>query len=410
MDLLSLTTDKKGPSQTQMEIELSRLGFCKLLSAAIAKTRSEPVVEEVVAVDVNANKKEIGKSSLKPVNNSKTVKGAASEPRATTRSGARDDDPPIGSDQYVVLKEIDVASLVNATYICDFGNIISGATKKKAFKVTNSATAGHMTWSIDKQMLAGVGFTVEPDKVQKLPEAGFVDYIVRFTARGMKVGKKQAVMAIQTKNAPTVNIVLIANVCVPEISVSNEGIDFEQVYLGRSRKITISLQNSSAVTAVWCLKKPTNGREEPKFVFSPSGGSIRAGKKVLVAVEFMPSEIRKYSLETLLKIENNPKSTLLTIAGEGLGTPLKFSPGITELGPILPFAPAGDVSVITVTSTCGIPLEFFSLDFDTGYRDEEKILSAIETYDEEDLIRSEPRAAAAGLPDEVQAAYAKVVR
>ena len=136
-------------------------------------------------------------------------------------------------------------------------------------------------------------------------------------------------MAIQTKNAPTVNIVLIANVCIPEISVSNEGIDFEQVYLGRSRNITISLQNSSAVTAVWCLKKTTNGREEPKFVFSPSGGSIRAGKKVLVAVEFMPSEIRKYSLETLLKIENNPKSTLLTIAGEGLG--ISISSSVTTL-------------------------------------------------------------------------------
>ena len=104
-------------------------------------------------------------------------------------------------------------------------------------------------------------------------------------------------------------------------------------------------------------------------------------------------ETRKYSLETMLKIENNPQTQSITVSGQGLGTPLKFTPAVTELGPILPFSPSGDISVITVTSACDIPLEFYSLDFDTVYKEEQQLLSAIDTYDQDGILRTEPREA-----------------
>ena len=166
--------------------------------------------------------------------------------------------------------------------MCNFGNIVVGATKKKAFQMSNASHTGPMSWVTDKGALASCGFVVEPDKIQKLPEGESVDVLVRFTAKGVaaKVGPKKAILPVQVKNAPTVQIILQANVCLPEIQMSSTVISFGSVYLGQSRRILVSFHNVSPVTAQWSFKRPIDAHEESKIVFTPTSGSLRAGKKV----------------------------------------------------------------------------------------------------------------------------------
>lgn len=97
--------DLPVPKQELLEIEMSRLAFAHHLRIAVDKTR-----EVLLATDTAA-------AAL--------------------------------CDQAIMAKGVDVQQLVAATYQCDFGNIIAGSTKKKVFKITNSSSAGVMSWSFD---------------------------------------------------------------------------------------------------------------------------------------------------------------------------------------------------------------------------------------------------------------------
>jgi hypothetical protein len=55
--------------------------------------------------------------------------------------------------QGLVLKHVDIQSIVMGMYVCDFGNVILGSTKRKVFQVTNLTTAGALSWSFDRKAL-----------------------------------------------------------------------------------------------------------------------------------------------------------------------------------------------------------------------------------------------------------------
>lgn len=308
-------------------------------------------------------------------------------------------------DQSVVARCIDVQELNAATYICDFGNVITGAIKKKVFKITNSANAGPMSWSFDTVALGQNGLSIEPEGATKLPEGGFVEFTLKLVTRTLKPGKKKFTLPINTKGTPIYQVVIQANICVPEIEVSNEYVNFDRVYLGCSKKMFFCLHNTTPVIANWTLRKPVGHRDEAKFICRPSSGVLRSGKKTIVSVEFMPTEARKHSMDLSLKIDNNPKHKAISVLGEALGTLLKFEPSFVELGPILPFS-NGQEKIVTVTSNSEIPLEFYSLDFDEQYQEEERILSAVsDIFDEDGFCRVKLRSAGESLQDKFLSAH-----
>ena len=100
------------PKQELLEVEMTRLVFSHHLSKAIKTAR-----ETLAAADAAANP---------PVVSSEVL-----------------------CDQAVISKAVDVQQLVSAVYQCDFGNVVAGSSKKKMFKVTNSSTAGVMSWNFD---------------------------------------------------------------------------------------------------------------------------------------------------------------------------------------------------------------------------------------------------------------------
>ena len=53
-------------------------------------------------------------------------------------------------------------------YICDFGHMIVGSSKKKTFRVTNVGKLP-MSFNFDKKVLQNIGINIDPDKANKIP-------------------------------------------------------------------------------------------------------------------------------------------------------------------------------------------------------------------------------------------------
>ena len=157
--------------------------------------------------------------------------------------------------------------------------------RKKVFKIFNATNLESFTWIFDKKAMQGSGFSIEPEKIEKLPPMIGVDVAVTLlTKDGGRLGRKNTVVPIELKSgglgAPTVQLVLSANICLPEIAISDELIDFDRVMMGRSRKMFLRLHNTSPVSAKWNFKLPVTS-DMNRFLISPTSGSLRADGKVL---------------------------------------------------------------------------------------------------------------------------------
>ena len=357
------------PKQEALDVEMTRMVFAHLLTNAIKVGR-----DELTAADATAASPVLTKEEL--------------------------------SNQEVMARAVDVQSLVSATYACDFGNVLAGTSKKKVFKITNASNAGVMSWSFDNALAARDGFNIDPDSVQKLPEGAAQEFTVRFSTRNQKPGHKKHILNIIIKGTGSIQIILRANICTPEIELSTESLNFDRVYVGCSKKMYFRLHNPTPVKANWSLRGAAGSRDESKFVFTPAAGTLRSGKKLIVSCEFMPSEGRKHQLDVVLKIDMNNKQKTIIVEAEALPTPIRFEPSFIETGPILPFS-AGDEKVVTVTSNCEIPVELYSLDFDEQYKEEESMVSLLsDMFENDGYCRVPIREAGAPMQSLLTDAYA----
>lgn len=77
----------------------------------------------------------------------------------------------------------DAASYTIARHVADFGNVVVGFTKTKVFRVANTGKLGPLSWSFNKNALAGSGYSIEPEKVVRLPEGASATFSASFQAR-----------------------------------------------------------------------------------------------------------------------------------------------------------------------------------------------------------------------------------
>lgn len=368
---------KKEPSQIALDVEMHRMAFCHHL-----RCHQEKMLTTEIIVDTAPPTLAKSTGIHKKMSSSKVVADVESDNA--------------------------VSSIVVANYICDFGNVISATTKKKVFKIMNAATAGPISWVFDKQQLAGSGFSIEPDRVNKLPEAGSVDIVVKFFAKPkLSPGRVTVTMPVSIKNAPVVNLMFSVNICMPDIEMTTDTLEFDRVQLGRCKRMFINFKNISPVTTHWSLKKPGHGKDENRFTVIPSEGSIKSGGSTVIEVEYVPTEARKQRVALSLKIDMNPKNKkTLTLNGEGVGTPVRFDPPLVELGPILPFS-AGTEKEVTVFNDGDQPVELYSLDFDSSYVEEDSILQAVDVYEADGMYRAPMRMPGEPLPEHIMEAYRK---
>jgi len=69
-----------------------------------------------------------------------------------------------------------------SSYVCDFGNVVVGSSKKKSFRLTNVGKIP-VSFQFDKKMLNNAQINIEPDKAVKLMANQSVMFNVVYSTR-----------------------------------------------------------------------------------------------------------------------------------------------------------------------------------------------------------------------------------
>ncbi|XP_046889403.1 hydrocephalus-inducing protein homolog [Hypomesus transpacificus] len=308
-------------------------------------------------------------------------------------------------------------------YLLDFGFVIHGTVPTHIVKVTNTGPAA-VSLRADRRPLTGTGFSTELDRVKNLPYCKTETFEVKFDPRGanLDLGAVSCVLPIQVAGGPTVQVILRAVATMPSLVVSTDTLRFDRVQCGMCQVRTVQLSNPEPVPCQWSIAEeerprvkldkhlPLHLRRKEKrpsavvFEMLPSAGLLYPGDRVNVQVKFSPVEGRAYSQRLVVCVQQSSKRAGLQVQGEGDEPRLDWSSSKLELGPTLPLS-AGQGAQLLVRNPCPFPIEFYSLDFDKQYLEEEKILRVMKGYDEQNILLLPPRSAGDTLPPELLQHY-----
>ena len=135
--------------------------------------------------------------------------------------------------------------------MCDFGNVIITKSAKKSFRLTNVGKIP-ITFNFDKKILNQAGITIEPDKaVKAAPNASVLYNVVYTTRKTSKFGRQRFQVPIDIKNGPQYTIDFTANLTIPELTLSQDTLDFERVCVNTRKTVKIRLENNKEVVCDW---------------------------------------------------------------------------------------------------------------------------------------------------------------
>ncbi|XP_056622256.1 hydrocephalus-inducing protein homolog isoform X2 [Triplophysa dalaica] len=323
-----------------------------------------------------------------------------------------------------MLKKLSKLSLPE--YILDFGYVIKGSVATHIVKITNTCPLPVSLRAV--RSLTGTGFSTELDKVQNLPFCETETFEVKFDACGdhLDLGKITAILPIQVVKGPQVQVRLRADVTVPSLTVSTDALLFDTIQCGFCQVATVQLYNHGPVPCEWSIRQEERPKKIDKhtplylrrqarqkqrpppviFEMLPSDGSLYPGERSNVQVKFSPAEGRAYSQRLVITIAQSTQKILLLAQGQGDEPLLEFSSSVLQLGPVLPYS-EGTMADVMVRNPCSFPVEFYSVDFDKQYLEEEEILRVVKGYDAQNVLLLPPRAPGETLPQELLDFYKK---
>ncbi|XP_071959113.1 hydrocephalus-inducing protein homolog isoform X2 [Antedon mediterranea] len=323
-------------------------------------------------------------------------------------------------------------------YFLDFGYVVLGTVRTHIVRATNTGYFP-VSFSVDRSALVATGFNVELDRVRQLPgspDHETVDFRVSFDPRGgnVNLGVLEALVPVMIVNGPSLHLRLKANVTMPDMQISTDSLEFGEVQCGQCKVITVQLHNNQHVRCEWSSlpsdkdkKKKLTSQEKPvsatkkvdkhvpmhlrrklkpdrpkprTFEMMPSTGMLFPGQRLNVQVKFMPSEEKVYAERIVVRLARSSQRITLLANGVGLEPRLEFGQTLIEYGPILPHSQGDEVDVV-VKNPCQFPIEFYSLEFDKQYLEEEKIFRLMKGYDEYSTILLPPRDAGDKIPQEL---------
>jgi hydrocephalus-inducing protein len=142
--------------------------------------------------------------------------------------------------------------VVLASFVLDFQNIVLGSSKKRQFKIKNTNKFTQMQFTIDPRVYKPMGLTISPDRPTKLnPQESQTITVTYQTKKSLKSGKNRLMVPIEVKNGPKYNLMVMANLTVPEIFVENKNIDFGKVIVGQRKTIFMKFENNKEVVCDW---------------------------------------------------------------------------------------------------------------------------------------------------------------
>ncbi|XP_034444093.1 hydrocephalus-inducing protein homolog [Hippoglossus hippoglossus] len=307
-------------------------------------------------------------------------------------------------------------------YLLDFGHVIPRKVLSHTVNVTNAGSVP-VSFQANHKPLADTGFSAEFERVKNLPCAETQTFTVKFDPRGAKqqLGHIRVVMPIQVAGGPMVQVRLSAVVNVPGVTVSTDSLQFDTLQCGMCQIKTIQLVNPESVPCDWSVAEhvkpfpkvdkflPLHVRKKvwqaqrpplPVFEMIPSSGVLAPGKRVNVQIKFRPTERHAYHRQLVVRVAENTEPVFIAAQGQAEEPQLEFCPSVLELGPCLP-ATTDVESEVIVRNPCSFPIEFYSLDFDTQYLEEEKILRLMQGYEENNTLLLPPRVPGESLPREL---------
>ncbi|XP_046359897.2 hydrocephalus-inducing protein homolog isoform X3 [Haliotis rufescens] len=309
-------------------------------------------------------------------------------------------------------------------YILDFGHVVLGTVRTHVVHATNTGWFP-ASFQVERDNIHHHGFHIELDRVRNLPGAPdheTVDFVVSFDPRGanLQLGQVETIVPINIVTGPQVAICLRANVTMPDMEISDDTLDFGDVRCGECKVITVQLHNQQQVPCEWnsllsdkdrkqadrhipmhLRRKLRQEKKKPQhYEIMPPTGMLMPGQRTNVQVKFMPTEEKFYENRIPIRISQSSQRILLLCRGQGLEPRLEFDRNLVEFGPILPHS-NGDEQEIVVKNPCSFPIEFYNLECDEGYLEEEKVLRLMKGYDEYNTILLPPRNPGDKLPSEL---------
>ncbi|XP_025115052.1 hydrocephalus-inducing protein-like isoform X4 [Pomacea canaliculata] len=319
-------------------------------------------------------------------------------------------------------------------YLLDFGYVVLGTQQTHVVRATNTGWFP-VSFKIERGNIHSMGFIVELDRVRNLPGAPdneTVDFVVTFDPRAanLQLGPVETVVFINIVNGPQVGLRLRGIVTMPDMEVSDDVLEFQEVKCGECKVITVQFHNHQQVRCDWFSgleeeykakleqerrmhehsqrfvplylrrKLRQEKKKPPHFEVLPASGSLMPGQRVNVQIKFMPTEEIFYEQRIPIRIAQSSQRLLLLCRGQGLEPRLEFDHQLVEFGPILPHSNGVEQEVV-ICNPCNFPIEFYSLEFDQQYLEEEKVLRLMRGYDEYSTILLPPRVPSEKLPNEL---------
>jgi hydrocephalus-inducing protein len=150
-----------------------------------------------------------------------TKKGAKASPNKTQGFDV---------DQTNELAVEEDSKIIVTNYVCDFGNIVVGKSRTKIFRMTNCGR-NNISFTFDTKLLQQIGLSIDPNHPPRLfPPNNSIQFSVTYTTRkNSRHGKVKHIVPVHLSYGPSYNIEFVANLTIPELSMSTDNIDFEKV-------------------------------------------------------------------------------------------------------------------------------------------------------------------------------------
>ncbi|XP_029646623.2 hydrocephalus-inducing protein-like [Octopus sinensis] len=306
-------------------------------------------------------------------------------------------------------------------YELDLGFVILGLITNRTVTLTNCGNLS-VSFKIVYEHLQYWGFKIDLHKVTNLPPQESASFQLTFDPRGANLtkGPIETKLLISITNGPQIIVSLRAHITMPDMEVSHDILDFENVKCGECKIMSTQLHNHQYVQCEWSYLPSSSKKNQAKneaqdtankkaalamrprknFEIIPPSGVLQPGQRVNIQVKFMPTEGKLYEKRIPIRIAQSSERIILQCKGNGIEPVLELLEEHVTYRPILPHS-CGDEKEVIVKNPCDFPIEFYSVDFDSNYLEEEKILRLMRGYDDYKTLLLPPRAAGEKLPQEL---------
>lgn len=109
----------------------------------------------------------------------------------------------------------------------------------------------------------------------------------------------------------------IANITIPELSMSTDNLDFEKVAMNTRKTVKLRIENTKEVACEWWFNNPTPAgpnkdavdkkKEAEFFQVWPISGTLLPGQRSTIDVMFTPHSDKAFTQKLAFKCKENPK-------------------------------------------------------------------------------------------------------